>query len=176
MMQNILLMKKSKELEEFSSKLGFDKTLFLDDIVMIEGNNKKELLRKINKAGEKFIIFKPSSEEMLRFALERSKIDAIFGMEKINPKDSMHYVRGGLDQVSCRIAAKQGKMVAFSFNQIINSKNRAKLLARMRLNIKLCKKYKVKTLLSNFSTSIDGMRSAKDLQSLWKVLEKEKLW
>lgn len=175
-MQNILLMKKTKELEEFSKRLGFDETLFLEDIVFIEGGTKKEVLKKTNKADNRLIIYKLASEEMLRFALERTKIDIVFAMEDINPKDSMHYVRGGLDQISCKIASEKGKTIAFSFNEILNSRNRPKLLARMRLNIKLCNKYKVKILFSNFASSKAAMRSAKDLQAFKKALDKEKLW
>lgn len=175
-MQNILLMKRTEEIKEFSKQLGFKETLFLENITIIEEKTKKELLKKINRAKNKLTIYKPSSEEMLRFVLEKSKIDAILGMENINLKDSMHYVRGGLDQISCKIAAEKGKIVAFSFNEILNSKNRSRLLARMRLNIKLCRKYKVKTIFSNFAKSRNEIRSAKDLEAFRKILEKEKLW
>jgi len=175
-MENILLMKRTKELEDFSKQQGFDKTLFLEDIAFIEGGTKKEILKKISQAKNKLTIYKASSEEMLRFVLEKTKVEMVFGMEDINIKDSTHYVRGGLDQISSKITVKQEKTIAFSFNEILNSKNRSRLLARMRLNIKLGRKYKMKTIFSNFTDSKMEIRSAKDLQSFWKVLEKERLW
>ena len=93
-------------------------------------------------------------------------------METINPKDSVHFLRGGLDQITCRIAKNKGKTIAFSFFEILNSRNRDKLIARMKFNIKLCKKYKVKTLFANFSTKKMELRSAKDLKSFWTFLNK----
>ena len=109
---------------------------------------------------------------MLRFALEKTSVDIVMGMENINPRDSVHFVRGGLDQVTCKIAKERGKIIAFSFSDVLNSRDRGKLLARIMFNIKLCKKYKVKMLFSNFSTSLNEIRSAKDLQGFWKVLGK----
>lgn len=171
-MQNILLIKRNKGLEELSKELGFSKVLFLDDFVLVKGNNKKELLKKIKEARkqEKLVLYKAESEELLRFALEKTKVDIVYGMEKINPRDSVHYVRGGLDQITCKIAAAERKTMGFSFSEILNSSNKGKLLARMILNVKLCKKYKVKMLFSNFSLSLEEMRSAKDLAKFWKLI------
>ena len=173
-MHNYLLIKKNKELETLSKELGFTRTFFVDeDFVVVEGESKKELLKKIksSKKNGKQIIFRASSEELLRFALEKTSVDIVFDMEEINPKDSVHFVRGGLDQITCRIAAESGKVAAFSFSGILNSRERGQLLARMMFNIKLCGKYGVKMLFSNFSLSKEEMRSAKDLQAVFRVLE-----
>ncbi|MBU1631803.1 MAG: hypothetical protein KKA58_05765 [Nanoarchaeota archaeon] len=166
-------MKKSKEIEDLSSLLGFEKTFFLDeDFVLLEEDNKKELLKKINNCRKKIVVYKAKSEEMLRFALERTSVDIVFGMELINPKDSVHFVRGSLDQILCKIAASKGKIVGFSFNDILNARDRAKLLGRMILNIKLCKKYGVKMLFSSFSVSKMEMRSANDLEAFFRIFGK----
>jgi len=170
-MHNLILAKESKELLELSKKLGFTKTLFLEkDFVLIEANSKKDLLKKINQAKGKLTIFKADSEEMLRFALEKTNVDLVFGMETINPKDSVHFVRGGLDQITCRIAKEKDKIIAFSFSEILNAKNKDKIIARMKLNIKLCKKYKVKIFFSSFAKNDKESRSAEDLFAFWKVL------
>ena len=47
---------------------------------------------------------------------------------------------------------------------------RAKLMNRIRFNLKLCRKYKVKTYFGNFAQQQFEMRSAKDLKSFWLVL------
>ena len=169
-MENYLLLKRTEELEKLSKSLGFSKTYFLEDLAVIKAETKKELLKKIREVKRKKIIFRPSSEELLRFALERTKVDVIIGAEMINPKDSVHFVRGGLDQITCKIAAAKGKKVAFSFSDILNSKNKGKLLARMKLNLKLCKKYKVGVVFSNFSVSKEEIRSVKDLKTFLDTL------
>ncbi|MBU0470237.1 MAG: hypothetical protein KJ598_05990 [Nanoarchaeota archaeon] len=166
-MDNYLLMKKSKELEDFSKSLGFEKTYFWEDFEILETDSKKELLRI---SGKKKVIFRAPSEELLRFALEKTKVFGVIGMEKINPKDSLHFVRGGLDQVLCKIAAEKDKVVVFSFSEILNAKDKGKLLKRISFNAKLCKKYKVKVLFSTFASSKTEMRSVKDLEALSRVL------
>jgi RNase P/RNase MRP subunit p30 len=170
-MHNLILTKESKEISELSKKLGFIKTLFLEkDFVIVDGNSKKELLRQIDRAKGKLTIYKPKTEELLRFALEKTKVDLIYGMELINPKDSVHFVRGGLDQITCRIAAEKSKVIGFSFSDVLNARNKNKIIARMKFNVKLCKKYKVKTFFSTFAKNENELRSTQDLFSFWKVL------
>ena len=135
------------------------------DFMVIKGKTKKDILKQCK--GSKIKIYKPTSEELLRFALERTSIDIIYGMEGINPRDGVHYVRGGLDQVTAKIAASKGKIIGFSYSELINSPNRAKLMARMKLNLKLCKKYSVKTVFASFGKE---KRSEKDVESLKKVI------
>jgi len=173
-MENILLMKKSKELEELSKQLGFSKVLFLDDLTVVKGKSKKELLKKVKEARGKLTLYKAESEELLRFALEKTSIDIVYGQEMINPKDSVHFVRGGIDQITCKITRDKEKTMAFSFSDILNSSNRGKLLARIAFNIKLCKKYKVKMIFSNFSLRKEEIRSAKDLTTFFRLLSESK--
>jgi len=174
-MENLLLIRKSTALEELSQKLGFTKTLFLDeDFVLVRGKNHKDLLDQIKEARRKnkLAFYQPETEEMLRFALEHSSVDLIFGMEKINPSDSLHYLRGGLDQILCKIAQDKEKTIGFSFQQILTTKNPEKMIARMKFNLKLCRKYKVKTVFSNFSLQKEELRSAQDLEAFLRVLGK----
>jgi RNase P/RNase MRP subunit p30 len=173
-MDNYLLLKKTAELKELSKGLGFAKTLFVDDdFVLIKAKSKKELVRNV-KAAKKKTVYYPESEELLRFALEKVPVNVVMGMESINLQDSVHYGRGGLDQVTCKIAAVKGKIIGFSFSDILNDGERPRLMTRMKLNIKLCRKFGVKILFSNFSKSIDEVRSAKDLEAFFRVLSKGK--
>ena len=165
---NLVLMEEKLDL----SKFGFDRTLFLGkDFVLVTGNNKKELLQKINRSKQKgfFVVVKVESEEILRFVVEKTTADMIFGQELINLKDSVHYVRGGVDQIICKICAEKGKIIGFSFADILK-KDRVKLLARMRFNIKLCQKYKVKCFFGNFAEDKWEIRGVHDLQAFWEVL------
>jgi len=172
-MEEYVLMKKSAEIEKSSVELGFTKIHFLDsDFVLLKGKTQKELLKEIENARNKRLktVFKADSEEMLRFALEKNGVDIVYGMENIHPKDSLHYVRGGLDQVLCKIAAEKGKTLAFSFSEILNSSEKGKLLARIMFNVWLCKRYKVPIIFCSFASFEMEMRSAKDLQALGRIL------
>ena len=169
-MENVVLLPRTDELERISVDLGFDETVFLGDVGVVKGDSQKELLRSAQKSKAKIVVYKATTEELLRFVLEKVHVDIVYGVENIHPKDSVHYVRGGLDQVLCKIAREKGKKIGFSFSEILNSSNRGKLLARMMLNIRLCKKYGVKMVFSNFSLSKIEMRSKKDLDVFRKLL------
>lgn len=172
-MDDYVFMKKSIEVEKLAAELSFAKAHFLDsDFVVLKGKTPKELLKEIDTAKNKKVktVFKANSEDLLRFALEKSGVDIVYGMENIHPKDSLHFVRSGLDQVLCKLAAEKGKTVAFSFSEILNSSDKARLLARIMFNVKLCKKYKVPIVFCSFANFKEGMRSAKDLQAFGRVL------
>jgi len=174
-MDNYLLLKNSSEVGQLSQKLGFTKACFLEeDLVLLTGKLTPETIKKINqaKSKKKTIVFIPETEEALRYILEKTPVDIVLGVENIHPKESLHYSRGGLDQILLRIAAERGKTIAFSFSEILQSKNRPRLLTRMRLNLQLCRKYKVKVIFSNFSRSLEELRSAKDLDAFKRILEK----
>lgn len=174
-MINIILTKPNPQIEQLSTQLGFDKTLFLErDFISLEGDNKKAILQSIDRAHSKkqLVIYNASSEDMLRFIIEKTHVDIIMGMEQIYEKDSLHFVRGGLDQILCTFAKKTNKTFGFSFADILHSHNRPQLLRRIMFNISLCQKYKIPVLFSNFSTDISEMRSAKDLAALERVLRK----
>lgn len=178
MVDNYLLLRKSREAEELSKELGFDRTYFLDDDFILleenEGNgfSKKVLLRKISSAKKKGkqVLVRVSREDILRFVLEKTAADMVLGAEGIHPHDSVHFLRSGLDQVLCKIAHDRRKIIAFSFSVILQAGNRGKLLARMKANVKLCRKYNVKILLSNFSRDLAEMRSVRELRAWGKVL------
>ena len=172
-MEDYVFMKRSAEIEKLAAELGFTEVNFLDsEFVILKSKTATEFLKEIGQAKNKKLktIFKADSEEMLRFVLERTSIDIVYGMETIHPKDSTHFVRGGLDQVLCTIAAEKNKILAISFADILNSQDRKKFLARIKFNVKLCKKYKVQIMLCSFAESGEGMRSAKDFQAFGRIL------
>lgn len=163
------------EIIALSKLLGFEQVFFKgDNFEILTASSKKELLKKAQQMKQRKLIvfFRPTTEEMLRFALEKAPIDGVMGVEEIHPTDSVHYVRSGMDQILCKIARERNKIVVFSFSAILNSSHRAKLLSRMMFNLELCQKYEVKVLFSNFSEAMEEMRSAADLQALERVLKK----
>ena len=168
-----MVMKKSGEAEKLSKSLGFNKTFFVDeDFVILSNLSQKDLLKQASKAKQKKlkVVYKPESEEMLRFALEKAPIDVVFGAEKINLKDSLHFLRGGLDQVTCKIASEKEKNIGFSFRELMDAQNKGRLLGRMKLNASLCRKYRVKVVFLTLFEKTEEMRSAKDLQLFQRLL------
>src|SRR3989344_8173655 len=167
---DIILLKKTEELEMFLKQLGFEQVYFLEDITLIRGDSQKEILTKLKEArkNKKLLVYQAGfKEEALRFVLEKTEVKIVYGMENIHETDSFHYPRGGLDQILCRIAAEKGKIIAFSFNEILNSSKRSRLLTRIRFNLKLCRKYKVKTAFCSFAKEKEELRSNKDLEAFY---------
>ncbi len=174
-MDNYLLLEKEEALSSLSTSLGFSNTFFRGtDFEIVLANSSQDLLVKAKalKQKKKLVFYKPTSEDLLRFALEKAPIDGVILVEEIHPTNSVHFIRGGLDQVLCTIAAANGKAVVFSFSSVLNSPARAKLLGRMIFNFSLCRKYGVKTIFSNFSQEKMEMRSSADLQAFERILQK----
>lgn len=174
-MENFLLLKRTPVLEELSQTLGFSRALFAGaEFIVINSLNKREVLQSVLHAKQRKqrTIYRATTEEMLRFVLEKTDSDMVYGQEFIHAQDSLHFLRSGLDQILCTIAAQRQKTIAFSFHDILNSSHRAKLLGRIAFNIRLCKKYKVPMLFSTFAENESELRSAQDLQAFWRVLER----
>lgn len=171
-MIDLVYLKASKELQETLSQLKVTPLFHNQSFCEVHAKTKKELLLKAKtaKAKKLITIFKPLSEDFLRFALERTPVDIIYGQESINPRDSVHFPRGGLDQVTCKIAKEKGKVVAFSLAEIHNARNPAKLLKRMRFNAKMLAKYKVTTLLITQSKQVADLRSQSDLKAFTRMI------
>ena len=172
-MDNYLLMKKSGEALELSRKLGFQHTLFLGDgFVLLDASTPKKLLDEIAQAKKqkKMVIFKPATEEILRFAAEKTAVDIVIGLEEIHARDSLHYVRGGLNEVLGPLLREKG--VAFSVTALLQNEHRVERLTRMRFNLKLCQKYKIPVIWSTFATELWEMRAVKDIEALRRVVEK----
>jgi len=124
--------------------------------------------RKVQNCKADLVFVQSSPED--RFVIEKTKADLLFGFESIAAKDKTHQRVSGLNHILCRFAAQTGKKLAFDFNMILKARNKAVLLGRMKQNIKLCRKYKVKTVIASFAKDPLEMRSPKDLQSFFVLL------
>ena len=102
--------------------------------------------------------------------MENRDLDILVSPEKNVGKDFMHYRNSGLNQVLCEIARKNNIAIGFSFNEVLNSKERGKLLGRMMLNVRLCRKYKVKMLIWIFARNEFELRSFDSLITFGKII------
>ena len=149
---NHLVLIQDKELEQF---LGIETELIeIIDVPL------KDLRKKINDSTGKIII-QGGELDINRFAVENKKIDILLSPEKNSRKDLMFSRRSGLNQVLCKLAAKNDVAIGFDFSYLLNSsgKQRARILGRMKQNVKFCKKYGVKMIFSSFARTKYELRS-----------------
>ena len=165
---------------EIASKLGYNKLIFTynygeslgkirEKTKCLENKEVKvelallSLPKNIRKAQKlaKYVLVQNSE----RFVFEKHKNLIVFNLEDSGKKDFIHHRSSGLNHVLCKLAEENNITVALSFNLILKADPmlRAKLLGRMEQNIKLCRKYNVKTLIASFAADPYEMRGYKDL-------------
>src|SRR3989344_7084905 len=124
-------------------------------------------IRKLNK--ELNIV---EGGRLNREILTCKNIDILVSPEKNRKEDFLHHRNSGLNHILCNLAKKNKIAIAFSFNEVLktNGINRAKIIGRMRQNVKLCRKYKVEMIIASFATNKYEMRSLNDLKSFGAVI------
>ncbi len=183
----VCAVKNKGKFRKIGKELGFEKIFFLEsfekassktssmaDAVLIEANSPRELTRKVTKAKDRYkaTIVLGSSDDVNRSALENKQIDVLLSPEHVRKRDFTHYRNSGLNQVLCKIAAKNNKAIGIDFNDIKKAKGKEKALklGRIMQNIKLCLKYNVKMLLASFSAKPADMVYALDLLSFARAI------
>ena len=102
--------------------------------------NSFELARKkIKKEQNKKIIFSSNNEEVYRKIIEKEKIHALLLLQE-NRKDHSKQRDSGLNQVLTKIAKKKGIKIGIFIDELIESNNKSRILARIKQNINLLKK------------------------------------
>ncbi len=174
--------KNETEFLETAEKLGYDELIFAykTEAPKLELKSKIKVKiaivampNEIDKAAkQKNMILVKSSFEKDRWVLEKSKADLVFGFEEVQRKDYMHHRGSGLNQVLCKIAAQNGKIIGFSFSSVLNADRqiRARIIGRMMQNAKFCKKYKVKTVFASFAKNPYEMRAPKDMAAFKRII------
>jgi len=131
------------------------------------GDNKN--IDKIKGKNEKvFVAVKSSNND--KEIMERSKADMIFSFEDALRRDFIHQRASGLNHILCRLAKENNVIVGFSLKSILISGDKHLILGRIRQNIKICRKFKVKTTIASFAREPFEMRNAHDVMSLFKIL------
>lgn len=127
-----------------------------------------EAARKaIEKNKDKEIIFSGDNDELNRKILEKQKISVLL-INQIKRKDFQKQRNSGFNQVMAKAAKKKDVVIGINLNEIINSKGKAQseILARVKQNVKLCNKNKLKMRF----ISEKNKRDSHDLKSLGLVL------
>ena len=139
------------------------------DIVNFEGEVPKLGYSKVHRFNE-FSIGKGGTYDKNLSLVENRKTDIILNVENVPNNDKTHYRNSGLNHQICELAKQHKIAVAFSFSNLLNAKNVARTIGRMRQNVRLCRKYKIKMVLASFAENAFEMRHAKDLMAFGRVL------
>jgi len=177
MKPDIVMPKDNEEaLLGLGEKLGFKELIFLYDDVRLKpkriNSNKIKTytggliknIKQIDEAKKNFDIILGSAQ---RSFFENKRLKYLINAEASPGKDLLYQRRAGLDKVMCRLAKEKGKVIVFNL-QLLTKDN---MFGRMIQNAKLCRKYKVKTLVATLATKPLEMRAPKDLQGFARTIK-----
>ena len=134
----------------------------------MEKNNFEKARREIRANKNKEVIFSGDSDELNRKVLEKESIDILL-LNQAGRKDKLKQRDSGFNQVLAKIAKKKNVAIGINFDEIIKSKKKEKsdIIARIRQNIVLCNKNKLKM---QFILSNENQRDIHDIKALGLVL------
>lgn len=105
-----------------------------------------------------------------RSIFENKAVDVVFGLEATGTKDGFHQRNSGFNHVTASLAFDNRIAVAFNLSELINDDRRETLIGRISQNIKLCRKYKVQTIIASFAREPFQMRAPLDIKSFFEVI------
>jgi len=125
--------------------------------------------KEIKKNEGNEIIFSSDDDELNRKILEKEKINILLLNQK-DRKDFQKQRNSGFNQVMARIAKKNQIEIGINLDEIIESsaKEKFQILARIKQNIKLCNKAKLK--MKFLAQKQENQRNQYDLKSLGLIL------
>lgn len=135
--------------------------------------NSEEIIKFKNKVDKSVFIAVKSSDND-REVIENSKANLVFSFEDSYKRDFIHHRASGLNHILCKLAKENNITIGFSLSSILKSNNIHIILGRVMQNIRLCTKFKVKSVIASFAVNPLEMRSPHDLRSLFKLLDHQK--
>lgn len=126
--------------------------------------------KNLGKAREFSDFVLVSSSQKDGIIIEKMSFDLLFNQEAQSGKDFIYSKNSGLNHIMCRFASQRKIIIGFSFSMILNSETRQQVFGRITQNIKLCRKYKTKTVIASFTKEPYEMRPWHDLISLFVCL------
>ena len=121
--------------------------------MIISTSNINEIRKLIQNAKDKPIIVLAQTNELNRKVLEFGKFDILLSVESLREKqkDKLKQLDSGLNHVLAKIAAKNGVSIGIDIEEIsrLEKKDKAIRLARIKQNIKICRKAKCGIVIVN---------------------------
>ena len=129
---------------------------------MINTQNLEEAKRLIKKAEAPKIILS-QNDEFNRKILEYGKFDILLSPEAGSRKNKVRQTDSGLNHVLAKIAAKNNIAIGINLEELklLEPKQKAERLAKIRQNIKICRKAKTKLAIKtkNFQEAHELLHS-----------------
>ncbi len=113
--------------------------------IIIQEDNFDKARKLIRENSGKRIIFSSNNEETIRKMLEKEEIDILL-LSQAGRKDYQKQRNSGFNHVLAKLAKKKNVTIGINLDEIIKSseKEKAAILARVRQNIRICNKNKLK--------------------------------
>ncbi len=113
-----------------------------------------------------------STDLQNRKHLSDANNDVLMNPELENDRDKVHFRKSGLNQVLAKLAKENDVGIGFGFSFILNLNGveRARMIGRMRQNVRICRKFGTKMIVCSYAENIKEMREAKDLLAFAKVI------
>lgn len=117
----------------------------MGDFLISGDRNFMSIREKIRSAKGKNVIFSSDDDELNRKILEKEKINVLL-LNQENRKDKMKQRDSGFNHVLAKIAKKNNVILGINLHEILENKGKkkAEILARIRQNVKICSKEKLK--------------------------------
>lgn len=115
-------------------------------------NEARKQIQKLKKEKpNEEIIVRAQSQEFNRKILETKEISVLLSPEIHNRKDKLKERDSGLNEVLCKLAAKNNIKIGIDLKEIqkLEKKQKAIIIARIMQNIMLCKKSKAEIKIIN---------------------------
>ncbi len=153
-----------KEFIKMAEQLGYSELVFI-------GNIDTSKLKSNIKLSASKRIFK-SDVQKDRALIESKRVDLIYEFEQAKRNDTVNFPSSGMNQVIAKLMKQKGVDYGLSFAQLLyaSKEEQAKIIGRMMLNIKLCKKYKVPIIVASFARHPYEMRDHRDLIAFARTL------
>ncbi len=117
----------------------------MEKFITIQADNFDKARKAIGENKNKQVIFSSSTDELNKKILEKENIHILL-LNLSSRKDKMKQRDSGFNQVLAKLAKKKGVTIGINLDEIINPKPKEKseILARVKQNVKLCNKNKLK--------------------------------
>lgn len=137
--------------------------------VFIQAKTFEEARKKIRQSKGKIVTFSSESDELNRKVLEKEQIDILL-LNQAGRKDFQKQRDSGFNHVLAKLAKKKNVAIGINLDEIINAigEKKTEILARVRQNIKLCNKNKLK--MKFIALEKESQRDLYDLKALGLVL------
>jgi len=136
----------------------------MEQIILTEKNFSR-LKEFVKKEKEKEIIFSSEDDDLNRKVVEKLPVQIIL-ISLEGRKDYFKQRNSGFNQVMAKIAKKNNIKIGINLDELISSKHKGAILARLKQNIKLCNKNGVQMVFIQEKNK----RNEHELKSLGSVL------